>query len=241
MIVDMLLCPLLRMSETDTCWKMRAIAMTPLCMSMLSDLPKDLMQRRQQIPHYMNMNVRLLETIHLTCAMLLEVPNMALKRDAGKPRKVISKALRRLLEASEREVLAGPPQNLNDYISVATRALGKGDYEKAFETISSLHTWKLMRNWESVLEMLKTKMKEAALRAYLLSHSSSHESLDLDRLGRAFDLSDSEMRGVIDKMLATDEVHARLDSGCMVFYYVQHRSVQALSSQLEEKLSATAA
>merc|ERR550514_168174 len=84
------------------------------------------MERERQLPYHMHINLEVLESAHHICAMLLEIPNLAMESIVPTSKRVISRVLRRALEQHEKQVFTGPPENAKEAVVSAARALQKG-------------------------------------------------------------------------------------------------------------------
>jgi translation initiation factor 3 subunit C len=104
-------------------------------------------ERMRQMPFHMHINVDLLDGVYLVCAMLLEVPNLAMFDDK---RHTISKQFRRYLDAFQRQIFSGPPENTRDYVLAATQALSAGEWKLCVQHVFALKMWSVMPHREHV-------------------------------------------------------------------------------------------
>lgn len=74
------------------------------------------------------------------------------------------------------------------------QTLMKGEWRKAYETLSQLSSWKLVPKCEEVLAMLKAKLQEEGLRTYLFAYGAYYKSLSHAQLSAMFDLPEKKVR-----------------------------------------------
>jgi len=194
-------------------------------------------ERRRQIPFHMHINLELLECVHLTCAMLLEVPNMAeVPLDLSK-RKIISKPFRRTLTHMENQVFTGPPENTRDFVMAASKALMRGDWRKCRDLIMQIKIWSLVPNKDDVLALLHAKIQEEGLRTFLFTYSPNYDSLSLDELCQMFELEKNVVHSLVSKMMINEELHASWDqpTNAIVMNQVDPTRLQSLALQFADK------
>ena len=203
------------------------------------DPEKEKLERRRQMPFHMHINLELLEAVHLICAMLLEVSNMAINAHDLRG-KLFSKPLRRLLDINSRQPFTGPPENVRDHAVVATLALAKGDWQTALDMLLSLNAWKLLPEQQRVetLTMLKAKVQEEALRTYLLTYATYYSSLSLEQLCSMFELSEQTVHSLVSKAMLSGELHASWDqpTRSIVMHNIEPTRLQRMALALSEKV-----
>merc|ERR1711865_1136004 len=179
----------------------------------------------------------LLEGVHLICAMLLEVPNMAETPLDMSKKKLISKSFRRTMDHMERQLFNGPPENTRDTVMTAAKALMRGDWRRCWQLIEPLKIWKLCPNKEEVLGKLHHKIQEEALRTFLFTYSPHYASLSLDELCKTFELKRNIVHSIMSKMMINEELHASWDqpTNCIVMNQVEPSRLQSLALQFADK------
>eukprot|EP00951_Prasinocladus_malaysianus_P036880 scaffold391573_cov41-Prasinocladus_malaysianus.AAC.1 len=196
------------------------------------------LERRRQMPFHMHINLEMIESVALICAMLIEVPNLAAGGSLDR-RKVLSKSFQRLLDNYERQTFTGPPENVREHIMASTNALRSGDWSEAYRHVESLACWDLMDSSEAVKVMLKQHIKEEALRTYLFTYSAQYASLSLDELCSMFDLPEKRVHGIISKLMVDEELAGSWDqpTRTIVMHKVDATRLQTLAMSFADKAS----
>jgi translation initiation factor 3 subunit C len=199
-------------------------------------------EMRRQIPYHMHINLDFVETAHLTSAMLLEVPSMALSKARGDIRRwPISKSFQYFLRSSMKQSFPGPPENTRDFVMAATRCMMKGEWRTAFEHVSNIRSWKSLSGTErtEVLDRLKQLIKVEALRTFALSYSSYFESMAVEQLSAVYELPESQVHSVLSKMIINGELRASWDqpTASMVMRRTEPSRLQSLALQLAAKVT----
>eukprot|EP00927_Polykrikos_kofoidii_P025124 TRINITY_DN2263_c0_g1_i8.p1 TRINITY_DN2263_c0_g1~~TRINITY_DN2263_c0_g1_i8.p1 ORF type:complete len:807 (-),score=188.04 TRINITY_DN2263_c0_g1_i8:211-2535(-) len=200
-------------------------------------------ERLRQLPYHMHINLDVLESAHHICAMLLEVPNLAMQTidSTAKPR-IISRVLRRALDQHDKLLFIGPPENPRESVVSAAKLLQCGDWQGAYDALKDLKFWDQIDpgNPEAgrrVKEMVKEKIKTEALRTYVFAYSSIYDAFHQDQLVDMFDLSPLAVHSVISKMMIKEEITAFWDESSK-FVLMQHSEptpLQRLALTLADK------
>lgn len=181
---------------------------------------QEALERRRLVPFHMHINLELLESVHLVCCMLLEVPNLARNGKPGVGARYFSK----ILDSYSRMSFLGPPDTVRDHITAATRALLQGDWRSCQRNVQDLPCWGLLREGEKehIEQLLQREIKRVALKTYLLCCSQMYMALELDQLATMFDLTEQTVAGVIGSMIANEELAGSLDSSSKTVVLSQH-------------------
>jgi len=199
-------------------------------------------ERERQLPYHMHINLEVLESAHHICAMLLEIPNLAMESIVPTNKRIISRVLRRALESQEKQVFAGPPENAKEAVVSAARALQKGDWSIACSMLEDLKLWEHIdlghpQNGPKIKDMIKEKIKIEALRTYLFSYASIYDAFHIDQLVGMFGLDSKIVHSVVSKMMIKEEITAFWDesSKYVLVQHVEPSPLQRLSLLLADR------
>lgn len=205
------------------------------------DAEQEKMERRRQIPYHMHINPDLLECCHLTCAMILELPHLARTPVPGAYQTIVSRQFRKYLNGYGKQVFTGPPENTREHVLAATKALLAGEWQKACDFILGLEVWKLLpaEGGEKVKAMLRVRIKEEAVRTYLLLNGEHYDSLSLSHICQMFGMEEAVTRRIICRMIFNRELSAAWEhpADILVIYRTELTPLQTLSQAVADKVA----
>ena len=128
-------------------------------------------------------------------------------------RRMISKSFHNQLKQSERQPLPGPPENMHEHVIAAAKAMRMGEWEMCYDYVvnpkMNARVWDLFPRPQSVKVMLKRKIQEESLRAYLFTFGSKFSTISLDNLARLFRLETHTVHSIVSKLIITEELQVK--------------------------------
>ena len=197
-------------------------------------------ERRRQIPYHMHINQDLLDCCHLVSAMFLELPNIARSNVQSQ---IISRTFRKYLNGYSNQVFTGPPENTREHVLASAKALLVGDWAKAVKYLTNLEVWNLIPNdgGSSVKAMLVNRVREEALRLYLITFSNQYDSVSVSQLCEMFAMDERFVRKIVSKMIFNKDISAAWDQvqgvSSLVMYRIDPSPLQSLVLQATEKVA----
>jgi len=183
-------------------------------------------EKMRQLPYHMHINLEVLESAHHICAMLLEIPNMAMHVNDPSNKRVVSRWLRRSLEHYDKQYFTGPPENTKESVITAAKALQRGDWTSACAALEDLKLWdhidpQSAEAGQKVKAMIKEQIQSEALRTYLFAYASIYDAFHLDQLIGMFGLEPKLIHSIVSKMMIREEITAFWDESSK-YVLVQH-------------------
>ena len=202
-----------------------------------ADQEKEKIQRRRVLPPHLHINIELIDCTHLLCAMLLEIPNMAMSAVRSR-RRVINKEFRRKL--TERGPFTGPAETPRDHVIAGARALVNFDWAKTLSHLIPLAAWDIIGvDTTAIRELITVQVKEAALKTYFFKNGGHYASFSTESLVGKFELPEPSVRSVLSKLMISEQIHASWDqpTSSVVMHKDEMSGTQTLALQLAEKAS----
>jgi len=192
------------------------------------------LERRRQTPQHLHINLELLESVFLVCAMLLEISDLV------RFPKFRSAACNftRIVEHHSRQLFMGPPDGVRDTVISAAKLLLSGDYEGASGVVLSLPVWNsLLEKKDEVLSLMDERLKIEATRLYLHQFAEQYTAASTNVLAQMVSTTEPKVCSVVNSVIANEEIPAMLNNASHLLLWKQRQSqLQNASSTYSEKV-----
>lgn len=200
------------------------------------DPEQEKLERRRQMPYHLHINPELLEAVHMICAMILELPHLSKPGST----QFVSKPFRKYFQGYSRQVFNGPPESVRDHVLLATKSILAGEWQTGRDVLLQLEVWKLVPGdgAAKIREVLLTKVKEEAIKSYLLTYGQYYESIGIAYVAEIFETDAATVKRIASRLIFGKDLSAALDqqANLITLYTVESSSLQSLTQQLTEKV-----
>ena len=203
------------------------------------DPEQERMERRRQMPYHMHISPDLLESCHLISAMLLELPQMS--KPQGVNPYIISKQFRKYLHSYGLQLFTGPPENTRDLVMASAKALLAGDWRKTCSLLLGSEVWNLIpdEGGEKLRVTLRARIKEEAVRIFILKYGAHYDSIGLQHLRSHFEMEEGLIRRIVSRMIHSKEISGAWEqpADVLILYKVDPSPLQMLCQVVAEKVA----
>lgn len=146
-------------------------------------LEEEMEEKKRLVPAHLQINLDQLESVYFVTSMMLEVLNISENKFTIQ-KKVISRTFRKLMENYDSRGLQFVAQTNRDFVVHAARHLHQSNWQAAMQSISNIKLLTRMTEFQegSLKTLLQNKLKEIALRVYLVESQSMYQSFDLSSI-----------------------------------------------------------
>ena len=194
-------------------------------------------ERKRAVPYHMYMNTEVIETVYFICAMIIDIPKMAMNpQDPDKH--TSSKYFKKLMDFHERQASSGLTEGFREYIIAAAQKLRRGYWKEAYEVLASLDTWKYVPRALRVKELLMENLKESGMLIYILTYGEYYENFSKHVLSQKFGMSVARVEKCINLLILAGEFHAQWDGEYLVLQGNNLSRVEFLAEKIRDRVTA---
>ncbi|KAA6395199.1 MAG: putative Eukaryotic translation initiation factor 3 subunit C, partial [Streblomastix strix] len=160
-------------------------------------------ERERLLPFHMHINYDALETVQLTSAMLVELPQLAqsgrtIDEALADPRRKLV-CLQRGYRGGLYSVMNGPAETNREQVFQASQYLMNGEWKEADKSIRSMKVWSILEAGHPGIQyMVSQLIREGAFHIFVLQASRIYDSISLQFLAELFNDEEKKEENISD-------------------------------------------
>lgn len=171
--------------------------------------------KKRAMPYHMYMSTDVIETVYFICAMITDLPKMAM--NPSEPDKfTMSRYFKKLLDFHDRQASTGLTEGFREFIIAAAHKLRKGYWKEAYEVLEGLDTWRFVPRQGEVKKLLLENLKECGMITYLLTYSDYYENFSKKQLSEKFEIAVKRVEKALNPLILAGDIDAYWDGDFLI-------------------------